>query len=194
MLNLKQVYSNKKGFTLVEMVLYIAIVSILLTSIYSVIFFTIKANANSESLDMALFNGRFAIEYIKSEVLNADKIICSSKFDNLDKDYPNNIGFVTLEEQTSYDLEGEITDINYNFRTYFIKDDKLIRIAYNTSNASLYNSELLSGHNQICEGIIEFNNCNLDKESNLINISLSIEQGAKPLLLETAINIRCDIE
>lgn len=44
MLNLLEVYSNRKGFTLVEIVLSIAILSIILSSIFSLLFFvnTIK--------------------------------------------------------------------------------------------------------------------------------------------------------
>lgn len=134
------------------------------------------------------------MEYIKEEITSADKIICSTNFDNLDEDYPNNIGFVTLEEKTSYNKDGKINGINYNFRTYYLKDDKLIRLAYNTSNGSLYKSDLFSGHNQICDKVIELNRCNFDEENNLINLSITIDQGTKPLLLETAINVRCNVE
>lgn len=194
MLNLLEVYSNRKGFTLVEIVLSIAILSIILSSIFSLLFFVNTIKNRSDNIDTALFNGRYAMEYIKEEITSADKIICSTNFDNLDEDYPNNIGFVTLEEKTSYNKDGKINGINYNFRTYYLKDDKLIRLAYNTSNGSLYKSDLFSGHNQICDKVIELNRCNFDEENNLINLSITIDQGTKPLLLETAINVRCNVE
>lgn len=194
MLSLREPSSNRKGFTLVEMVLYIGILSILLTSLCMVLSITSRASLDSESLDMALFNGRFAMEYIKGEIISADRIITSSEFDNLDEDFPNNIGFVSLEEELYYDFDGKVTNSNYNFRTYYVEDDKLVRVAYNTSNPSFYDSERLSGYNQICDGIVEANNCSLDKENRLIRLSFSLDRGTVPLLLKTAISIRCDIE
>lgn len=194
MLNLKESYSNRKGFTLLEMILYIAILSILLLSLSSVLSITSRACLDSESFDMALFNGRFAMEYIKGEIISADRIISSLEFDNLNEDFPNNIGFVTLEEELYYNLDGEVTNSNYNFSTYYFEDDRLVRVAYNTSNSSLYDSERLSGHNQICDGIVESGNCSLDKEKNLIKLSFSMNNGGKPLLLESAINVRCHVE
>lgn len=194
MLNLKELFLNRKGFTLVEMVLYIAILSILLTSLCMILSITSKASIDSESLDMALFNGRFAMEYIKGEIISADRIIPSSEFDNLNEDFPNNLGFVSLEEELYYGLDGKVINSNYNFRTYYIEDDKLVRVAYNTSNPSFYDSQRLSGYNQICEGIVEASNCNLDKENKLINLCFSLDRGGQPLLLETAISIRCEVE
>lgn len=200
MWNFREVYSNRKGFTLVEMVLYFGIASIVIASLYSILLFINNATAKSNSLDDALLNGRFAIEYIKAEITDSDMIICSSKFDNLDKEYPNNIGFVSMKESISYKevrvngkKETKIENIKYNFRTYYIEDGSLRRIAYTSHDLPIYNSHLLSGNNKIFDGILE-SDCVLDGIDNTIKLSFKISTLDKPFLLETIINIRCPLD
>ena len=189
----KEAYSNRKGFTLLEMIMYIALTSMLLTSICSILIFSNKAADKSDSIDNALFNGRYAIDYIKGEIINSDKIISSSNFCVLDEELPNNLGFVSMNERIVYDDKSRINKIIYNFRTYFIEDGNLVRLAYSCDDNPVYNYYLLSGNNQIAFGIVD-SNCNLDTENNLITLSFDLESAGEPLLLETTINLRCPVE
>ena len=194
MLNLKVPYLDKRGFSLMELILGICLLSILISTIYSLMYFTGNIFKKGEEMDTALFNGRYAIEFIKDEIISADKVICSSKFENLDTVIPNNIGFVSMEEQIRYSGEGIIRDVNYNFRTYYQKEDELIRIAYNSPNNSRWDGNLFSGHNQICKGLSNFGTSKLDMENNVIHlfIDMALEQGS--LILETTINLQCPTE
>lgn len=194
MLNLKEVSSNNKGFTLIELLIGISLFCILLSSMYSLMYFTTNLAEKGDDIDIALSNGRYAIEYIKNEIISADRIISSSKFDNLDELFPTNIGFVSMEKQFNYDSEGKITKVNYNYRTYYQKNDELVRIAYNTSNKSEIKGSLFSGYNQICNGLVDFSNSKLDIESSLINLYMKLKQGEEFLILETSINLRCPSE
>lgn len=193
MLNLRERYLDNKGFSLLEMILSVSLICILLSSVYSIVQFTYNTIAKGDEIDTALLNGRYAMEYIKGEIMSADKIYSTSKFSNLDYNYPNNIGFVIMEKELNY-RNGKINNINYNYKTYYQKNDELIRIAYNTPNDSLFEGDLFSGYNQICSGIIDFNNSILDIENNLIYLSINMAQGKESLNLETTINLRCPIE
>lgn len=193
MWNFKGASSNRKGFTLLEMILSIAITSILLTSICSILLFSNKAISKSDSIDNAMFNGRYAIDYIKGEIINSDRIISSSNFCALDEELPNNLGFVSMNERIVYNDKSKIIDTVYNFRTYYIEDGNLVRIAYSCKDDPLYNYYLLSGNNQIASGIMD-NNCSLDTENNIITLSFDLESAGKSLVLESTINLRCPVE
>ena len=194
MLNLKGVYSDKRGFTLIELIVGIVVISILFSSIYSLLFFTNRVTDKADHVDTLLYNGRYAMEYIKGEIIAADKVICSSKFEDLDRIYSSNIGFVTMEEQCQYDKLGHITNVNYNFRTYYQKKDELIRIAYNTPNKSLLDGKLFSGNNLISDGLRSLNHSILDVDNNLIKLFIELEQGDAELVLESTINLRCPVQ
>ncbi|NLY47076.1 MAG: hypothetical protein GX053_13965 [Tissierella sp.] len=193
MLSSKGRYLDNKGFFLLEILLSVSLICILLSSVYSIVRFTYNTTMQSDEIDTALLNGRYAIEYIKDEVMSADKIYFSSRFTNLDYNYPKNIGFVIMEKELKFG-NGKIDSINYNYRTYYQKNDELIRIAYNTPNDSLFEGNLFSGHNQICSGIISFEDSNLDIGNNVVNLSIHMAQGNGSLSLETTINLRCPIE
>ena len=94
MFNLKHGYLNKKGFTLLELILGIGIMSLLIITFYTILTFNLKVNEKALLEDEILLNGRYILEYIKGEINSADKIIVSDKFEGLDGKFPNNIGFV----------------------------------------------------------------------------------------------------
>lgn len=194
MLNLKGPYLDNKGFSLMELILGICLIAILISTIYSLIYFTGSIFKKGEAMDTALFNGRYAIEFIKDELLSADRVICSSKFDNLDTMIPNNIGFVSMEKQIRYSKEGIIRDVNYNFRTYYQKGDELIRIAYNSPNDSQWEGALFSGYNQICKGFNGFGSSKLDMENNMVHLFIDMSLDQSSLILETRIYLRCPME
>ncbi|MDR7870019.1 MAG: hypothetical protein RIN55_04115 [Tissierellaceae bacterium] len=194
MWSLREVYSSKKGFSLIGMVLYFGILSIILITMYSLLFYTSNSYKMIDTIDMSLFEGRYVVEYIKDEILSSDRIISSSNFDTLDFDYPNNIGFVSMEEETVYNSDGSISRVNYNFRTYYLNENKLMRMAYNTDNDSIYKFDSKAGHNPISDEVLDISNTNLDLDNSQINLSIIVDQGSNPLIMETSINIRCPIQ
>lgn len=193
MLSSKEQFLNKKGFSLIEMIISISIICILISGLYSLMNFTKIIVNKGDDIDTALYNGRYAIEQIKSEIISADKVYSSLKFRNIDYYYPNNIGFVTMKKEIKF-KSSKLDEVKYNYVTYYQKNDELIRIAYNTLDDSLFNANSFSGHNQICNGLIDFTNSNLDIENNVINLSINMAQGNECLLFETTMNLRCPIE
>lgn len=191
MLNLREAYLSRKGFTLIEVVVSIALASILISSIYSLLAFTEKVAKKSDDLDLLLYNGRYAMEYIKGEINSADKIISSSDFKDLDKRFPSNIGFVAMKEVPTYDSQA---NINYNFVTYYHRDNELVRLAYTSLKKPVYSGYAFDGFNQVTDSFRSLNNSLIDVDNNLIIISIELERGDAELVLESTIKIRCEVE
>ncbi len=202
MLNLRELYSGKRGFTLIELVVGIAIMSILLSSTFSILYFSTRSTKQGDDMDLLLFNSRYAIEYIKGEVMSADKIISSSKFKDYDSEYPNNIGFVVMEEEASYinkDKKAytpydDFKTTNYKYISYYQKDNELVRIAYTTHRESFFDGNEFSGHNQISQGIMDISNTFLDIENNTIKLQIEFYEGDRSLDLQTLIYLRCPMD
>ena len=105
--------NNKRnhGFTLLELLLTLAISSIIITCLYSILNFTTKACKFGDEKDEILLNGRYAIERIKGEVKSAEKIIAIDMVPDLKEKHVDNIGFiiVRLNSEPGY---------KYNYSTY----------------------------------------------------------------------------
>lgn len=164
MLNYMALYQNNKGFTLIEFLLYFTISSILLLSILSLFIYSNKALNATDITDEIFLNGRYGLEYIKEEVLSADKIATSNKFKNLDSRYPTNIGFVLMKEN------GDL----YEYITYYQKNDELIRIACKYSSKSYPSQDYFKGFNQISTNLLSLKNTKIDKENKILNLHLDM--------------------
>src|SRR5690554_1174489 len=97
-LSLRHQFQNRKGLTLIELILGIGLLSIILSSFFSIINISTKYATFTEIEDEILLNGRFAIDYLKGEMEEANKIIPSDKIEGLNALYPKNIGFVIMTD------------------------------------------------------------------------------------------------
>ncbi len=200
MSNLQLQYENKKGFTLIELMLGLGIMSLLIMTFYTILSYNLKSNENNLLEDEILLNGRYILEYIKEEIASADKIICSHHFSNLDIKFPTNIGFVIVkvldyekaevpENDNKYKAKG------YNFITYYFKNDSIIRIAGNTTSdlQILPNADLFEGYNKIGELLLDNSNISL-QDNNTIKLSLHLGKAYKEIAsFNSNINIRCPL-
>lgn len=185
MLSLKEVSQKNKGFTLIEFVLGMSLVSIVLCSVFVVLNHSMNIFQYGDESDEILLNGRYAIDYIKNEIMSADKIISSSKFKNLDFEYPTNIGFVIMSKG----------DIRCNYITYYKRNDELTRISCEGLENRYPNSTRFSGFNQVCTLLLDFNKTELKVENNLmeINLKLGYDNG-NTVDFKSTIFIRCPID
>lgn len=188
MKSLRQAYPNKKGFSLIELVLGITIASILLMCLYSLLIYNIKLSKMTDEKDDALSNGRYALLYIKDEIKSADKIIDISKFKNLDERYPNNIGFVILHET----IDEEKT--NYNYNTYYLKEDKLVRLACNWPRASYPRRDFFAGHNDLCKGLKSLEKFVYDSNKNVLKIRLTLNNGREDHNFKSDVFLNCPLD
>lgn len=130
MLKFKLQFQSRSGLTLVELVLGLAIMCMLMATLYTCLGFTLLVSKKSIEEDEILLNGRYILEYIKEDIGSADKIITSSSFPGLDRKYPTNIGFVILKfDKTRDKTTGKLMDaVSYNYTTYYIKNNSIVRI------------------------------------------------------------------
>ena len=151
MWNIKQLLKNKKGFTLIELVCGLCIASIILGICFSMLSFSQKTNMFADQTDDLLYNGNFAVEYLKYEIQNADKVIFSHKIKNLNTLFPDNIGFVLMEYQPTNE-----STLKYVYITYTIEDNSLWRRSRRFDKEVTLTAEALTGKNEICEFVGSF--------------------------------------
>lgn len=164
MWSIKRLLKDRKGFTLMELLCGLCIGSIVVGISLSILSVSQKSNSLADRTDDLLYNGNFAMEYIKYEIQNADKIISSDKIQDLSKLYPDNIGFVIMQIQGN----------EFNYMTFIIKENKLIRIARTFDHEVVLLAEALSGYNEICEYVKSFGDTSIDWDNKILYLDLDI--------------------
>lgn len=174
------------GFTLVELLLTLAISSIIVLSLNSILNFTVKCCRLGKIEDEILLNGRYAIEYIKRDIRTADKIFCSSKIEQLNEKHENNIGFVTYHYYPN--------DNDHNYATYILSNKRIYRISVNLKNDKLPKGNSFSGYNTIANHILSTEETSLDIESKMIELSFILQNGSgEEVNYNIKIGVRCPI-
>lgn len=176
MLNIRHQGQKNKGFTIIEFIYGMAIFSVLLSTVITMLNFSLKVSNMGENEDEVLLNGRFVMEYIKEEIRGADLIISSNKIPNLNSTYPENIGFVMMKDNGVKD-DSE----RYRFFTYYLKGDKLIRLSRNLEKSIYPDASRLSGYNEMCEGVLKMDTTRNDFDNRLIHLSLTMGYNNKEI-------------
>lgn len=175
-------FQKNKGFTLIEFILSISLMSIVLISIFSLLQYANMSLDRSDDMEEVLLNGRYGLEYIKGEVLSADRLVSSSKFKNLDRKYPTNIGFVIMKENGNL----------YKFITYYKKNNELIRISCEKALNNYPSESNFKGFNQICTNLIDLGSTYIDTDKELLNLYLDMGVENKSMMeFKSTIYIRC---
>jgi prepilin-type N-terminal cleavage/methylation domain-containing protein len=184
-------YLNKeKGFTLLELVLAMAIGSILFLGFYSILGFTINTYKEEVEIDDILISGQYTIEYIKKEIKQAEKIISIDKINGLKDKYPDNIGFVIMR----YRPGGIEKPDEYNYSTYYLKNNKIYRIAENREDDRLPIFGGQDGHNVLAEYAISIKDTNINFEDKIVDLNFVFKGELKnEIRFKTKIFIRCPI-
>lgn len=176
---------RNKGFTLIELILGMNLIFILLITIFSLFNFSSKSLAIYEKKDNIFLNGQYGLDYIKSEVLTSDKIISVSKFPNLNERYPNNIGFVIMKEENK----------QFRYITYYIGDNKLVRLSCVGDSIKYPNGSSFSGFNQICTDILSFHDSNIDAKNKMLNLDIKMGiNGDAKMIFKSDIYLRCILD
>ena len=182
---MKNNISKNQGFTLLELLLSLAISSIIIVSLYSLLNFTINVCKLGDKEDEILLNGRYAIEYIKREIKSADKIIAIDMIPGLERKYIDNIGFIIMrcDNEDGY---------KYNYSTYYLKNNKIYRIAANMNTDNYPDSIAFQGHNEVAEYVISIEGTKVNFDTNLIDLFFTLKgQYTKETKFKTKLYIRC---
>lgn len=185
MLHIRRFYLPNRGFTLIEVILAMAISSLIILPLISILNLSNKSCVLVEEKDDLMLNANFAIDYVKHEIKSADIIISSDKFIGLDTKYPTNIGFVIRINDTT---EGE-----YRYITYYTDKNKLIRIACKKESINYPKSADFKGFNEVCELVKSIDDSKLDGENAIINLDFKFNNRCE-LNLKSDIYIRCEID
>lgn len=188
MWNIKLTYSKSRGFTLIEVILALAILSMVIVPLVAILGFSIRSCDIGEQKDELILNGRYAVEFIKGEVKMADKIICSKKIKGLRSMQPTNVGFVIMITENNKNNE------NYKYITYHIKGSNLIRTACTKSTKTYPTPSELSGYNTIAEFIDNIEESKVDLDQSMIYLDFKLKHRNEVLRINTDIYIRCPID
>jgi len=195
MLKFRHFSQGKKGFTLIELLLWISLFSIIFMAFFSVLEYVNNLVRIGDREDEILSSARYGIEYIKGEILSADRIIPIYKFEGLNSKYHNIFDFVILkitEIKTDNNIENKY---NYNYATYYLKNDELIRIAINKETELLPNASEFSGHNQICTFVMDIDETELLISDRIIRLQLTMGDNKRVSNnFKTKIYLNCPIE
>lgn len=196
MCSLKLPYENRRAFTLIELILFMAISSLLMLTYFSVLTFNLRVSERNLLEDEMLLNGRYILEYIKEEIAHADRIVTSSNFAGLDEKFPTNIGFVIVNVQPHNPTTEKITSLDSicNYSTYYFNDNKIIRIAASKiGNNQLPYHGLFRGYNEIAGGVLESSKISLE-QNDLVKFDLCLGEDKREIVsFKSTINLRCPV-
>lgn len=186
---LKHLLKNKKGYTLIELIVSISLMAVILLIVSSLISFSILTSKNSYYRDDILSNGRYSFEYISGEIRRADKIIDSNKINGFNSKYPYNLGFIIYNyNDTDKNSKGD-----YEYTSYFMSDDILYRIKCRKVDEKYPTVDHFikeSGINFLSDNIRE-NNTIVDFQANNIVLSFIIGDDEFSYKFESTFNMNC---
>lgn len=187
----KHQFQNNNGFSLIELIVSISIISMVIVNIYSMLTFSINSSTRGELYDDILLNGRYGIEYIKDEIKRADKIISVNNISVIESNHPHNMGFVIMQE-----FINERGNTEYKYISYYLGDGSINRVAYNKENDASYpNKRDKAGYNFVCDYVLSIEDSYVDFEKNLINLDISVGSNKKIYHnYKSTIAIRCLID
>lgn len=179
---MRRLYFLNRGFTLIELLLYLCFSSVILTICGSLVLISNNTAKLAADTDEVLLQGRYSMEYIKNEIKKSDRVISSDKIEGLNSTYPENIGFVLMQ-----DNKVEKSTTRYTFITYYKKNNQLVRLAINKSKDLYPHSKELSGYNGVGEYLLSMKDTSVKYEDMLINLELmfGMENGSSHLFKST---------
>lgn len=197
-LNTRHLLQKNDGFTLIELILAIAICSIIMLPIYAILNTSAHMFNSGREKDELFLNGKHSIEYIKNDIKAADIIIPHYKIKKLKEKYPTNIGFVLVivEEKINPEIPDEFMDI-YKYVTYYTKGNKLIRISCEDKLLKYPSKDELQGHNEICRLIDTIENTDLDIENSIVKLDFDFKSSSNEMYtlnMKSDTYIRCEID
>lgn len=180
-----------KGFTLLELLVALGLSSLLILCLISVLDFTNYVSAKADETDQLLLSGQYAIEYIKREIREAEKIYSIDQIKDLKYRYPDNIGFIIMRylPNKTYD-----EDQDYNYCTYYFKNNRIYRIAANKTLEGLPRGSDLGGNNILIDQVVSIDQTSFDPENKTIELKFVLRDSyGEDKLFSNKLLIRCPV-
>lgn len=183
-LSIRRFYLRNKGFTLIELILAMAISSLIVLPLLSLLNLSNNSCTLAEEKDELMLNANFAIDYVKFEIKSADRIISSDKIKDLDIKYPTNIGFV---------IRIDDSESAYRYITYYTNKSKLVRIACERATEDYPKLIDFSGFNEICEFTESIDDSRFNGENSIISLDFYFNNNGI-LNIKSDIYVRCNMD
>lgn len=185
---------NDFGFTLLELIVYLGICQLVIVPLYTMLNYCVNSSQVAEEKEDLILNSRYAIEYMKNEIKEADEIISVEKIKDPNDKYSKNFGFV-IKEKIELD---ESIKFNRKYENkyiiYYISGDCLRRDVAKKKSNELPRVSEFSGNNTIVENIGSIDESYTDFEGKKIVIKLLFKgKWNRGLKVSTEIYIRSPI-
>ncbi len=148
-----------KGYTVIELVLTIALISLLLSGLLNVVLVSNNFANDLENFYENQLKLQYGLDYLINEIDSADLII--------EKNLPETIGILLVK------VEENNKDSKYSITTYLFKQKQILRL--NQKRSVLPDKIRINdfeGRNVLIDGIESFNS-SYDNESKILSITIS---------------------
>jgi len=144
-----KIKNKEKGFTLIEMVVYAALIGIIFVVLFNIIFFIMRSNNKIIALSRISSNAHSAMERMTYEIVNSQRIyLPTSNFFSSDAQ----LSLIT-EIGASPSEEIAFVDFYVENETLFLKKEGLNPIALTSSDVSVSGMEFLYYKNDLRESV-----------------------------------------
>lgn len=175
-------YENNKGFTLLELIMTISIISIVMINVVQILLFANKSIYSNKTRDNNMGEINRTLEYIEYEIKKSDStelLKDQSGFLDFSKRYPDNIGFLIKIKEKDANL----------YITYCLDGNKLRRMSCRRNTEILSNLNLLEGYNLLSENIYGLRNTEYNEEEMYINLRLNSDYNGESKQYNKIINL-----
>lgn len=194
MSNSRLVSPNKSGFTLLELILWLAICSILSLSCISLVRYSNKLVQKANLEDEILLHGRFGLEYIKNEISSADYIIPTYKIKGLDSNSVKAMDFIIVTLKNSNDKNTD-QEQKYRYIAYFQNNNDIVRVSVESNSEIPPNWRSFKGHNYLCSNVKDISKTKLDIDNNMIKLHILMEgENVENIEFKSIIYLNSDIK
>lgn len=144
-----KIKNKEKGFTLIEMIVYVALIGVIFIVLFDIIFFIMRANGKIIALTRISSNAHSAMKRMTYEIVNSQYIyLPTSNFSSSDAQ-------LSLATKTGASSNEEIVFIDFYVENgaLFLKKEGLGPIAITSSDALVSNMEFLYYKNDSRESV-----------------------------------------
>ena len=160
-------WNNKKGFTLLETLIMISIISFLMINLINIFIFVNRYFNNYNVINKNLNKANRILEYISRDIKRSNSIELLENqmgYTRFSKKFPDNIGVVLKIKEDNINL----------YITYCLDGNKLRRLAYRTHLDKIKTLDALGGYNIVAEDIWGLYNTYYSEEDGYMDLKISL--------------------
>lgn len=171
-----------KGFTLIELLIGLSVGGILILSFYMMFNYCINFSQMAEEREDFLLNGKYALEYMKTEIKYSEEILSTDKVMGFNRKFKENFGFILRVRRED----------GYKYISYYFQNGNIIRIVSSKKRIGYPYLDSFGGYNKIVENVNSIEGSKVEFQNNKIILNLSMDgKWNRNVHFKTEIFIRC---